>query len=171
MFPNQFIHILLAEAMALFGKILEPVGFMQTTRVLVEGICSYLSGSANSDDLDLVKKNLDHIDHELSSFGPGLLTDEEVHCLENDLAVVYNQLGASVRAQADFTKRETEVFLRFVQEYRLERQLTALYSRIMGISVLTDQPTLLEKLVLNRKPRRWEIKEFCVKVSTYLVFG
>ncbi|TSM94699.1 hypothetical protein Baya_8494 [Bagarius yarrelli] len=157
--------------MALFGKVLEPVGFMQTMRVLVEGICSYLSGSASSEDLDLVKKNLDHIDRELSSFGPGLLTDEEVHCLEYDLAVVYNQLGASVRAQAEFTKCEKEVFLRFVQEYRLERQLTALYSRMMGISVLTDQPTLLEKLVLNRKPRRWEIKEFCVKVNFVLGTG
>ncbi|KAI5101848.1 uncharacterized protein LOC124391704 [Silurus meridionalis] len=157
--------------MALFGKVLEPVGFMQTMRVLVEGICSYLSGSATSDDLDLVKKNLDHIDHELSSTGPGLLSDEEVHCLEYDLAVVYNQLGASVRAQAEFTKREKEVFLSFVQEYRLERQLTALYSRMMGISVLTDQPTLLEKLVLNRKPRRWEIKAFCVKVNFVLGTG
>lgn len=157
--------------MALFGKVLEPVGFMQTMRVLVEGICSYLSGSASSDDLDLVKKNLDHIDHEFGSFGPGLLTDEEVHRLEYDLAVVYNQLGASVRAQAEFMKCEKEVFLSFVQEYRLERQLTALYSRMMGISVLTDQPTLLEKLVLNRKPKRWEIKEFCVKVSIYAVFG
>ncbi|KAG9271354.1 uncharacterized protein LOC125805065 [Astyanax mexicanus] len=157
--------------MALFGKVLEPVGFMQSMRVLVEGICTYLNGNATSDDMDLVKKNLDHIDHEFSSFGPGLLTDQEVHCLENDLAVVYSQLGASVRAQPEFTKREKEVFLRFVQEYRLERQLTALYSRMMGISVLTDQPTLLEELVQKRKPRRWQIKEFCVKVNFVLGTG
>lgn len=155
--------------MALFGKILEPVGFMQTMRVVVEGICSYLGGNAGSDDVDLVKKNLDHIDRELNSFGPGLLTDEEVHRLEYDLVVVYNQLGASVRAQPEFTKCEKEVFLSYVQEYKLERQLTALYSRMMGLSVLTDQPTLLEKIVYNRKPKRWEIKEFCVKVSKYQV--
>ncbi|XP_036428710.1 uncharacterized protein LOC118809464 [Colossoma macropomum] len=157
--------------MALFGKVLEPVGFMQSMRVLVEGICTYLSGSATSDDMDLVKKNLDHIDNQLSSFGPGLLTDQEVHRLEYDLVVVYNQLGASVRAQPEFTKREKEVFLSYVQEYRLERQLTALYSRMMGISVLTDQPTLLEELVRNRKPKRWQVKEFCVKVNFVLGTG
>ncbi|KAL6484816.1 hypothetical protein MHYP_G00068610 [Metynnis hypsauchen] len=157
--------------MALFGKVLEPVGFMQSMRVLVEGICTYLSGSTTSDDMDLVKKNLDHIDNQLSSFGPGLLTDQEVHRLEYDLVVVYNQLGASVRAQPEFTKREKDVFLNYVQEYRLERQLTALYSRMMGISVLTDQPTLLEELVQNRKPKRWQVKEFCVKVNFVLGTG
>lgn len=162
------IHIVV-KAMALFGKVLEPVGFMQSMRVLVEGICAYLSGSVTSDDMDLVKKNMDHIDHELSSFGPGLLTDQEVHCLEDDVVVVYNQLGATIRAQTEFTKREKEVFLSYVREYRLERQLTALYSRMMGISVLTDQPTLLEELVQTRKPKRWQIKEFCVKVRVQFI--
>lgn len=69
-----------------------------------------------------------------------------------------------VKAQSDFTKKETEVFLQYVQDYRLERQLMALYNRLMGVSALTDQPTLLEELILSRKPKRWELREFCVKV-------
>lgn len=69
-----------------------------------------------------------------------------------------------MRAQPEFTKKETEVFLQYVQDYRLERQLTALYSRLMGVSALTDRPTLLEELILSRKPKRWELREFCVKV-------
>lgn len=56
------------------------------------------------------------------------------------------------------------MFLQYVQDYRLERQLTALYNRLMGVSALTDQPTLLEELILSRKPKRWELREFCVKV-------
>lgn len=155
--------------MALFGKVLEPVGFMQTMKVLVEGICSYLGGSATTEDTDLVKKNLDHIDQELSSFGPGLISDKEVHRLEDDLVVVYNQLGTAIRAQPEFTKREKEVFLEYVREHQLERQLTALYSRMMGISALTDQPTILEELVQSRRPKRWEMREFCVKVSEVIL--
>lgn len=57
------------------------------------------------------------------------------------------------------------MFLQYVQDHRLERQLTALYNRLMGVSALTDQPTLLEELILTRKPKRWELKEFCVKVG------
>lgn len=70
-----------------------------------------------------------------------------------------------MRSQSEFTKKETEVFLQYVQDYRLERQLTALYNRLMGVSALTDQPPLLEELILSRKPKRWELSEFCVKVS------
>lgn len=154
--------------MALFGKVLEPVGFMQTVRVFVEGVCAFLTGTASAEDTDQVKKSLDHIDNEIGSFGPGLLNDQEVHCLEDDLITVYNQLGATIRAQPQFTKQEKDVFLGYVREYRLERQLTALYNRIMGISALTDQPTLLEELIQNRKPKRWEMKEFCVKVRMYI---
>ncbi|CDQ60600.1 unnamed protein product [Oncorhynchus mykiss] len=157
--------------MAMFGKVLEPVGYMQTMRTLVEGICTYLGGSASAEETDLARKNLDYIDQELAAAGPGLLTDQEVHRLEDDLAVVYYQLGAVVRAQSEFTKRETEVFLQYVQEHRLERQLTALHSRLMGVSVLTDQPTLLEELVQSRKPKRWEMREFCVKVNFVLGTG
>lgn len=97
-----------------------------------------------------------------------MLNDQEVHSLEDDLITVYNQLGAAIRAQTQFAKQEKEVFLRYVREYHLERQLTALYNRIMGISTLTDQPTLLEELIQNRKPKRWEMKEFCVKVRMHL---
>lgn len=70
-----------------------------------------------------------------------------------------------MRAKSDFTKKETEVFLQYVQDYRLERQVTALFNRLMGVSALTDQPTLLEELILTRKPKRWELREFCVKVG------
>lgn len=69
-----------------------------------------------------------------------------------------------MKAQPEFTKKEMEVFLQYVQDCRLERQLTALYSRLMGVSALTDRPTLLEELILSRKPKRWELREFCVKV-------
>ncbi|XP_034429446.1 uncharacterized protein LOC117754584 isoform X2 [Hippoglossus hippoglossus] len=140
-------------------------------RVLVQGICSYLGGSASAEEMDLAKKNLDHIDQELGVSGHGLLDDQEVHRLEDDLAVVYYQLGTAVRAQSDFTKKETEVFLQYVHDHRLERQLTALYNRLMGVSALTDQPTLLEQLILTRKPKRWELKEFCVKVNFVLGTG
>ena len=43
------------------------------------------------------KKDLDHIDQELGASGGGLLDDQEVHRLEDDLAVVYYQLGTAVR--------------------------------------------------------------------------
>ncbi|XP_074513932.1 uncharacterized protein LOC141781883 [Sebastes fasciatus] len=157
--------------MAMFGKVLEPVGYMQTVRVLVQGICSYLGGKATAEESEGAKKNLDHIDQELGASGHGLLDDQEVHRLEDDLAVVYYQLGTAVRAQPEFTKKETEVFLQYVQDYRLERQLTALYNRLMGVSALTDQPTLLEELILSRKPKRWEMREFCVKINFVLGTG
>ncbi|XP_068184532.1 uncharacterized protein [Antennarius striatus] len=157
--------------MALFGKVLEPVGYMQTVRVQVQGISSYLCGNATAEETEVAKKNLDHIDQELGASGHGLLKDQEVHQLEDDLAVVYYQLGTAVRAQPEFTKKETEVFLQYVQEYRLERQLTALYNRMMGVAALTDQPTLLEELILCRKPKRWELREFCVKVNFVLGTG
>ncbi|XP_058469761.1 uncharacterized protein LOC131443801 [Solea solea] len=157
--------------MAMFGKVLEPVGYIQTVRVLVQGICSYLSGSATVEETEVAKKNLDHIDQELGASGQGLLEDNEVHRLEDDLAVVYYQLGTAVRAQSDFTKKETEVFLQYVQDYRLERQLTALYNRLMGVSALSDRRTLLEELILTRKPKRWELREFCVKVNFVLGTG
>jgi hypothetical protein len=93
----------------MFGKVLELVGYMQTMRTLVEGICTYLGGSALADETDLAMKNLDYIDQELGVVGQGLLTGQEVHLLEDDLATVYYQLGVAVRAQSEFTKRETEV--------------------------------------------------------------
>lgn len=65
-------------------------------RVLVQGICSYLSGSATADETEVVKKTLDHIDQELGASCQGLLEDKEVHQLEDDLAVVYYQLGIVV---------------------------------------------------------------------------
>lgn len=70
-------------------------------RVLVQGICSYLGGSATQEETELAKKNLDHIDQELGATSYGLLKDQEVHQLENDLAVVYYQLGTAVRKLYD----------------------------------------------------------------------
>lgn len=144
---------------------------MQSVKVLVQGICSYLDGSASAEEIEAVKTNLELIDQELSAPGQGLLEDKEVHTLEDDLAVVYNQLSFMVRAQSDFTKRETEIFLQFVKDYHLERQLIALYNRLMGVSTLTDHRPLLEELILSRKPKRWEITQFCVKVNTVLGIG
>lgn len=70
-----------------------------------------------------------------------------------------------MKAQSDFTEKEMEVFFQYVKDYHLERQLTALYNRLMGLSALTQQPTLLEELMLRRKPKRWHFKEFVIKVS------
>lgn len=70
---------------------------MQTVRVLVQSICSYLGGSATAEESAAAQKDLDHIDQELGASSHGLLDDQEVHRLEDDLAVVYYQLGAAVR--------------------------------------------------------------------------
>ncbi|MGH0138577.1 UNVERIFIED_CONTAM: hypothetical protein FKN15_072999 [Acipenser sinensis] len=148
--------------MALFSVVLDPLDYMQTLQALVLGVCSYLDGTAKPEDAEFVKKNLDQIDRELST-GHGLLKDTEVHSCEDDLVVVYYQLGAVVRASQGHTKRETEVFLKYVEDYRLERQLTAMYSRLMGVSLLTNQPTLLDEIVRDYKPKRWELREFCEK--------
>ncbi|KAK7939656.1 hypothetical protein WMY93_002982 [Mugilogobius chulae] len=155
----------------MFGKTLEPVSYMQNVKVLVQGICSYLDGTSSTEEMEAVKKSLEQIDQELSASGQGLLDDREVHRLEDDLALVYNQLTTVVRAQSDFTKKETDVFLQFVKDYHLERQLTALYHRLMGVSPLTERPTLLEQLILSHKPKRWELSQFCVKVNFVLATG
>ncbi|KAG7501674.1 hypothetical protein JOB18_004602 [Solea senegalensis] len=41
----------------------------------------------------------------------------------------------------------------------------------MGVSALSDRRTLLEELILTRKPKRWELREFCVKVNFVLGTG
>ncbi|KAJ8405940.1 hypothetical protein AAFF_G00308280 [Aldrovandia affinis] len=157
--------------MALFGKVLEPVGYMQTLRGLAQSISSYLDGSSTPDELDVVKKNLDHIDQELGGGERGLLSDTEVHQLEGDLAAVFGHLGALVRARPAYTKRETEAFLQCAQDLRLERQLTAIHARLMGVCPLTTQPTLLEELIQNHQPKRWEMRQFCEKVNFVLGAG
>ncbi|KAJ0005854.1 hypothetical protein NQD34_015748 [Periophthalmus magnuspinnatus] len=144
---------------------------MQNVKALVQAISSYLDGSSSAEETETVKKNLEHLDQELSISEQGLLGDTEVQHLEDDLAVVYNQLTTAVRAQSAFTKKETEVFLQFVKDYHLERQLTALYHRLMGLSPLTERLPLLEKLILSRKPKRWELTQFCVKVNFVLGAG
>lgn len=66
-------------------------------RTLVQGICSYLNGNATAEESEGTKKNLEHIDQELGASGHGLLDDQEVCRLEDDLAAVYCQLSATVR--------------------------------------------------------------------------
>lgn len=66
-------------------------------RVLVQGIGSYLGGSATPEETEMAKKNLDHIDQELGASSSGLLKEREVRQLEDDLTVVYYQLGTAVR--------------------------------------------------------------------------
>lgn len=56
-----------------------------------------MGGSATAEETEVAKKNLDSIDQELGASGHGLLDDREVHQLEDDLAVVYYQLGTAVR--------------------------------------------------------------------------
>lgn len=81
-------------------------------RVLVQGICSYLGGSATAEETELAKKNLDEIDQELGASGQGLLEDKEVHQLEDDLTVVYYQLGTAVR-KLSYTFSHSPVCLRY----------------------------------------------------------
>ena len=88
-------------------------------RVLVQGICSYLGGGATQDEAALARKNLDYIDQELGAGNQGLLRDKEVHELEGDLAVVYYQLGAAVRALLG-TEGDIGVF----QQFNLTNQNT-----------------------------------------------
>lgn len=99
----------------MFGKVLEPVGYMQTMRTLVEGICTYLGGSA------LVCR--------------GLLP-----------------AGRGRQGTAGVHQAGDRGVLQYVQEHRLERQLMMLHSRLMGVSALTDQPTLLEELSRATSP-------------------
>lgn len=79
-------------------------------RVLVQGVCSYLGGNATAEETELAKKNLDQIDQELGRSGHGMLDDQEVHQLEDDLAVVYYQLGTAVR-KLDLTEDITTTAL------------------------------------------------------------
>ncbi|KAJ8283103.1 hypothetical protein COCON_G00056220 [Conger conger] len=157
--------------MALFGKVLEPVGYMQTLRGVVQNISSYLGGSGTPEELELVKKHLEHMEQELCAGGLGLLEDEEVHALEGDVALAFAQLGALVRAAPAHTQKEAEVFLQHAQALRLERQLLALHARLAGLAPLTAQPPLLEQLIQSRRPKRWEMRQFCEKVNLVLGSG
>lgn len=67
------------------------------SRTLAQSVCSYLNGIATAEESDVAKKHLDVIDQELAASGHGLLDDQEVCQLEDDLAAAYCQLSASVR--------------------------------------------------------------------------
>ncbi|XP_014351234.1 uncharacterized protein LOC106705774 [Latimeria chalumnae] len=156
--------------MALFGKLLEPVGYMQSLRSLSLGIVTYLQDNAKPEELEFVKKNLEIIDRELSA-GKGLINDCDVKYCEDNIVVVYYQLGLSIRADKQYTKKETEVFLKYFEDYKIERQLNALYNRLVGASVLTNQKTLLDFVIRDHKPKRWEMKEFCEKINFVMGTG
>nr|XP_033803740.1 uncharacterized protein LOC117362074 [Geotrypetes seraphini] len=156
--------------MALFGKVLEPIGYLQSMKSMVLGIEAYLQGTAKAEELEFVQKNLDAIDKQLAS-GRGLVHNADVVYCEDNISVVYYQLGMVVRANAQFTKRETELFLQYVADYKIDRQLNALYNRLLGVSVLANQITLLEQVILDHKPRRWEMMAFCEKVNFVIGTG
>lgn len=75
----------------------ECVSIFVLSRTLVQSICSYLNGNATAEESEAAKKNLDLIDQELAASGHGLLDDQEVCQLEDDLAAAYCQLSSSVR--------------------------------------------------------------------------
>ncbi|XP_075449393.1 uncharacterized protein LOC142490858 [Ascaphus truei] len=156
--------------MALFGKVWEPVGYLQSVSSVVVGIMAQIQGSATADEMEFVKKNLESIDRELAA-GKGLMRDADVTRCEDDITVVYQQLTTVIRAGKPHTGQEKEVFLQYMQDYKIERQLNALYNRLLGVSVLADQTTLLQQVIQEHHPRRWEIIAFCQKVNFVLGTG
>ena len=88
--------------------------YKKMSRVLVQGICSYLGGSGSAEESEAAKKNLDSMDQELGAGGAGLLDDQEVHRLEDDLAVVYYQLGTAVRKHCLGLKHEGSLSRGFI---------------------------------------------------------
>ncbi|KAE8628370.1 hypothetical protein XENTR_v10007486 [Xenopus tropicalis] len=156
--------------MTQFGKAWEPVAYLQSVSPILLGIVSQINGSATLDEMEFVKKNLDSIDRELAT-GKGLMHDSEVTRCEDDITVVYQQLTAVVRAEKSYTGREREVFLQYMQDYKIERQLNALYNRLLGVSVLAEQPTLLQLVIKDHRPRRWEMIAFCQRVNFVLATG
>ncbi|KAM8975513.1 uncharacterized protein RCH25_018493 [Pelodytes ibericus] len=156
--------------MALFGKAWESVSYLQTVNSVVLGIVAQIKGSASAEELDLVRKNLESIDRELAA-GQGLMRDSDVTRCEDDITVVYQQLTSVVRAGKSYSDKEREVFLNLVQDYKLDRQLNALYNRLLGVSILANQVTLLQQVIQDHRPRRWEMIAFCQKVNFVLGTG
>ncbi|XP_078512413.1 uncharacterized protein LOC144772120 [Lissotriton helveticus] len=156
--------------MALFGKVLEPAGYMQSMKSVVLGIEAYIQGVAKPEEIEFVKKSLDAINKELVAV-KGLMHDSDVVYCEDNITVVYYQLDTVVRADKQFTKKETEVFMQYIADYKIERQLNALYNRLLGVSVLANQTTLLEQVILDHKPRRWEMMVFCEKINFVIGIG
>ncbi|CAH2301452.1 Hypothetical predicted protein [Pelobates cultripes] len=156
--------------MAQFGKAWESVSYVQSINSVVLGIVAQINGSATAEELEIVKKSLESIDKELAA-GKGLMRDTDVTRCEDDMTVVYQQLSAVIRAEKSYSEKEKEVFLQYVQDYKIERQVNALYNRLLGISVLADQATLLQQVIQDHHPRRWEMIAFCQKINFVLSTG
>ncbi|KAM4797144.1 LOW QUALITY PROTEIN: uncharacterized protein WCC33_002177 [Rhinophrynus dorsalis] len=156
--------------MALFGKAWEPVAYLQSVNSMVLGIVAQIKGSATADEMEFIKKNLESIDRELAA-GKGLMRDSDVTRCEDDITVVYQQLTAVIRAEKSYRDREKEIFLQYIQDYKIERQVNAFYNRLLGVSVLADQITLLQQVIQDHRPRRWEMIAFCQKVNFVLGTG
>ncbi|KAM4697231.1 uncharacterized protein O3C94_003493 [Discoglossus pictus] len=156
--------------MALFGKVWEPVGYLKSLNSLVLGVVAQIQGSATTEEIEFVKKNMESIDRELAE-GKGLMRDADVTRCENDITVVYQQLTTVVRAGKYYSTQEKEVFLQYIQDYKIERQVNAFFNRLLGISVLSDQTTLLQEVIQEHHPRRWEMIAFCQKVNFVLGTG
>ncbi|KAM9319379.1 protein rapunzel-like [Gastrophryne carolinensis] len=156
--------------MAVFAKAWEPVGFVQSVSAVLPGLVAQLNGSATGEEIELVKKTLESIDRQLAA-GKGLMRDADVTKCEDSVGVVYQQLAAAVRAGNAHKEREKEVFLEHVTGYKLDRQLHALYNRLLGVSVLCDHVTLLQHVIREHRPRRWQMIAFCQQVNFVLATG
>uniref|UniRef100_A0A8C5M0P4 Uncharacterized protein n=1 Tax=Leptobrachium leishanense TaxID=445787 RepID=A0A8C5M0P4_9ANUR len=156
--------------MALFGKVWESGTYLQSINAIVMGLVAQIKSLATAEELELVKKTLESIDKELAA-GKGLMRDMDVTRCEDDISVVYQQLASVVRAEKSYSDKEREVFLEYVREYKIDRQLNALYNRLLGVSVLADQITLLQQVIRDHHPRRWEMIAFCQKINFVLGTG
>lgn len=156
--------------MALFSQCLEPVGFLQSLRSLALGVVSHLHGSATTEELAYVRRELDLLDQELSE-GPGLLEDGDLGTCEDCVAGVFGQLCLAVRAGAPHGPHEMELFLQRCSHDKLERSLLSLWRRVQGNSVVARQRPLLEQAVQCHRPRRPQMVRLCQKLNAVLGSG
>ncbi|XP_072256839.1 uncharacterized protein [Pyxicephalus adspersus] len=156
--------------MAVFAKAWESVGFLQSVNSVVLGLVAQINETATADEIEFVKKTLESIDRQLAQ-GKGLMRDYDVTKCEDSITVVYQQLATVVRAGKPFKDKEKEVFLQYVTDYKIDRQLNALYNRLLGISVLADHVTILQQVIRDNHPRRWQMIAFCQQVNFVLATG
>ncbi|XP_073468809.1 uncharacterized protein [Aquarana catesbeiana] len=156
--------------MAVFAKAWESVGFLQSVNSVVLGLIAQINETATADEIEFVKKTLESIDRQLAA-GKGLMRDSDVTKCEDSITVVYQQLATVIRAGKLYKDKEKEVFLQYVTDYKIDRQLNALYNRLLGISVLADQVTLLQQVIRDNHPRRWQMIAFCQQVNFVLATG
>ncbi|XP_071989685.1 uncharacterized protein [Engystomops pustulosus] len=156
--------------MALFTKAWESVGFLQAVNSVVVGLVAQINDSATTEEIEFVKKTLESIDRQYA-IGKGLMNDCDITRCEDDIVVVYQQLATVVRAAKSYKDKEKEVFTQYVYDYKIDRQLNALYNRLLGVSVLANQVTLLQQVIRDHHPRRWEMIAFCQQVNFVLATG